>query len=1071
VSFKKVIVHLKLLSIFSKKKKINLVIESPEMLLNENLFKKSKSKKQTQFNIEQIKIKNGKLSFSTNDVSFRINNLNLRSVRNKDKIVYYLKAPFLEITLPIEKEYVKFHGRLSGKLFQQNESIEISSAYWKTDNFNIKLSGNMSNKKDIALTAIFSGNPETILYPLLKDFNISGFLSSRISIIKHYKKKLNIKAIFKSKYFHIGQENFTDLKGQGEWNNKDKKIGLKAYLHSSRLRSFMTVNTEYGKVIIKGNNFSAKKACKLISIHDAVPLNGIIDTGSIEINKKNVSGEVLIKEYKKKNYINEKEFNTDGLIDFNYNKETKITKFSSQRLKTEFGELAINGMYNSAKKSMTIKANAKISNMSAINKYSVFFIDLNLSRWHLKQGTGYFSLNLEKSKSKTIFDSQFLGKDFFTNGTTIDSLSLNIIKKGEPITGTILIKDRKLETKANIIINKGKTNINFLNVKGKSEKIFKILNIPSPTAGEIYGTCTYSQLNGGKQPFVKGHLNSKKLYLSTFQFNDVSCDFESDVDSLKLNNIDFVFKDGKGKANIFFDFLKLEYEIHGKASSVNLNKIYNEITGKGEIYFDGKGKFLINPIIVKYRFPNSSFYHNRFFSFEGQAKVFTNFEDFSLTTSGKIHNTNHKSNFLFELKKHQEQYSGNYNFNLSDIDLLIPWENNIGVIAINGYFNSNAKNKIINTGIANFSGKTLVLPSFSHAIENYSGFITFDNNNFTLESLKGTIGGGAVELNGNVHINDDGIQNAQLNLTGSRMLIFPMNRTQFNMDADISLKYNNKGLSLSGNMNILSGIWERETTEGISFYTSSNFSPEKADIIKNMKLNLKLTGKKNIQMNNSFGSVTGGFDLSIKGTPDSPVILGAIEGKTGEIYFSNSKFKLLKAKILFNNKLENNPEIIIKSEAFIKNYRIKFNINGTSESPILEFKSSPSLPTQEIFALISLGELFEKQKSIEFSSQIGSTYLLSNALMDKIQKRAKKFGIDLLRIDTRLSEFTTDNSPRITVGTTVLKNVLIVYSTNIAGLRREVVYFQYQLSPAISLIGMRNEAGRFSVDIRFRKKD
>ena len=302
------------------------------------------------------------------------------------------------------------------------------------------------------------------------------------------------------------------------------------------------------------------------------------------------------------------------------------------------------------------------------------------------------------------------------------------------------------------------------------------------------------------------------------------------------------------------------------------------------------------------------------------------------------------------------------------------------------------------------------------------------------------------------------------------MNVFPMNRTQFNLNADLSLKYSDEKLSLDGNINALSGTWEREIDEGISFYTSSKLSHERAEIFNNMEFNLKISGRKNIQMNNTFGSISGGFDLTLKGTPEAPVILGLIEGRSGDIFFSNSKFKLLKAKLLFNNRLENNPEIIVKSEAFVKNYRIKFNVKGTAEKMIPEFKSSPTLPEQEM-ALISLGELFEKQRSIEFSSQIGSTYLLSNALTDKIQKRAKKFGIDLLRIDTRLSNFSNDNAPRLTVGTAVLKDMLIVYSTNITGLRREVVYFQYQLSPAISLIGMRNEAGRFSVDIRFRKKD
>ncbi len=1037
------------------------------MILDKNLFKAAEGKKESLFSIEQIKIKNGKLVFKINKATIKVNNLNLTSVRNEEKIVYYIKTPFLEAEFPIQNSMVKFYGRFVGKLYQQNKNIELASANWKTENFNIRLSGIVSGKNGTAITANFSGNPEKILYPVLKEFNLSGFLSSRINITKKKKEALKLSGRFKSKSFYVGKEKFSNLRGEGNWSDSDKRVIIKGYMQSAKIRSFMTVNTEPPKTFIKVKNFPTAKAGKLVSIYSAIPLGGIIETGSVEIDKENILGEILIKNIES----GIADFNVDGIIDFNFKKKDKVTLFRSQRLKTEFGELAIEGMYNSKNKGLQINARAKISAMDGINKYSNFFIGLDLSRWNLKQGTGFFSLGLDKQSDQLRFDAQFLGKDFFTNGKTIDSLSMNMQKKSGLITGNIEIDDRALKTKALITISKNDTVLDFTEVNGKSEKIFKILNIPSPTVGNITGICKYIQPKGNVTPKIYGKIRSEELFLSGFKFTNVSCDFQSDIDSLSLKDVDFIFMDGKGNANIAFDFLKSEYELTGEVNDVNIKKVYNGLSGKGKIDFAGKGRFLLDPIIIKYNFSDIRFYEDKKFLFEGSAKVFTDFNDFSLVTDGEIRNLDFKSDFSFDLKKKREKYSGNYIFNIKDINLLIPWKNNIGEISIQGNIDTDKNNKFLNAGIANFKGKTLVIPDFSQAIEDYSGFITFDNNKFSLKSLMGTLGGGVVELNGFINLNEDGIDRAQLNLTGNKMLIFPMNRTQFDMGANLSLKYFEDQLSFDGDIKILSGIWEREIDEGISFFTSSKLSPDKADIIKNMTFNLRISGSKNIKMSNTFGRMTGGFDLTLKGTPETPIILGVIEGQSGEIYFSGNKFRLQKAKILFNNKFEINPEIIIKSEAFIKNYRIKFNVKGTADKPLPEFKSSPVLSPQEILTLISLGELFEKQRSIEFSSQKGSTYLINNALMDKIQKRAKKFGINLLRIDPSLSEFSTDNSPRLTVGTAILKDMLIVYSTNITGLRRQVYYFQYQLSPAISLIGMRNEAGRFSVDIRFRKKD
>jgi len=58
----------------------------------------------------------------------------------------------------------------------------------------------------------------------------------------------------------------------------------------------------------------------------------------------------------------------------------------------------------------------------------------------------------------------------------------------------------------------------------------------------------------------------------------------------------------------------------------------------------------------------------------------------------------------------------------------------------------------------------------------------------------------------------------------------------------------------------------------------------------------------------------------------------------------------------------------------------------------------------------------------------------------------------------------------LTVGTSIARNLLIVYSTNISSLRQEIYYLQYQLSPSISLIGMHNQDGNFSIDIRYRRR-
>jgi autotransporter translocation and assembly factor TamB len=165
------------------------------------------------------------------------------------------------------------------------------------------------------------------------------------------------------------------------------------------------------------------------------------------------------------------------------------------------------------------------------------------------------------------------------------------------------------------------------------------------------------------------------------------------------------------------------------------------------------------------------------------------------------------------------------------------------------------------------------------------------------------------------------------------------------------------------------------------------------------------------------------------------------------------------------------PLITIESEAFIQNYRIRFDIKGAASRAKPELVSSPPLPPQDILALVSLGEAFKRSGSQEISSQMGSTALITTELAKEIKNRANRLlGINLLRIDPMLKSQSSYNTSRLTIGTSITKNLIVVYSTNLSTTRQEIYYLQYQISPAVSLIYMKNEEGRYSIDLRLRKR-
>ena len=82
----------------------------------------------------------------------------------------------------------------------------------------------------------------------------------------------------------------------------------------------------------------------------------------------------------------------------------------------------------------------------------------------------------------------------------------------------------------------------------------------------------------------------------------------------------------------------------------------------------------------------------------------------------------------------------------------------------------------------------------------------------------------------------------------------------------------------------------------------------------------------------------------------------------------------------------------------------------------------------------------------------------------------------MLKIDpnivSNIAGASFENTSRLIVGKEISKDFLVVYATNFdfSSQRQQVLYLQYHISPLVSLIGMRNEEGQISLDIRFRKR-
>jgi hypothetical protein len=1081
VSFKEISAEVPFLSLFSKVKTVDIYIHKPRIIFDNSLLKKGKKRASPgAFKINKVNIIDGQLVFNAPKFHADLLKFDLKSFSRGPDTIYRLTSPHLKAVFPVSREPVTLEGQMLAEFREQEQGWKVSKFYWETRYAKINVNGRFFKNGRIALNAYSQGSPRQITEPLLDDLAIREFMYGSARISRSRDGLVSIEGTFDFNAFTINGEAFKDLGGRVSWDNKSKNFRVFVSFHDDRLTTRGSIIQDGKWVHVTASDISAAKIIRIIRIDDAVPLGGVLKKGKVAVKGRFFKGAAQL-EQDPGDLADPLRFNAAGKVEFTYNSKEKAASFSSRQIQAEFGRIDnLTGSVAPKKENqLAVNFNASVNEAAYLDKYTRHYINMDLDRWDLKKGDSTINLDVKKIGDVLFVESDILLRNFYSGGENIQWLSGHVSTRGDVTRGKLSINDKDLKGDARFIMDSsaGKDlKIHFDRVRGQSKKLLNILGVDLSLTGRMSGDFTYTDKTGMPASRVQGSFKAARVNFYDFDFENISGQLDYS-DSVTLENLAFNYMDGSGGGNVFINYDTRQFAVDGKIVAIDLQRMNNRFTGRGDIFFKGKGAFDKDPILFNYQSGDIYFFTDQFFFFFFEGKILTDFSSYRLETGGKILDRESVSPYTLRLTREEGQFGGDFQADIADINLLIPWGNNKGRMKINGQILTRANGKTRVEGHAAFDGKVLAFPNFPHALKNFSGDMIFTDLKFNLRSLQGKMGEGNVDVTGSLIIEQNRLETLRLLLTGRNMTLFPMDRTTFTLDADLELEYLNARdkLLLTGDLELISGLWEREIDEGINFNTNPSLSASSSSIMDMLEFDLNLVNKGDFQFSNAIGWGSGDFDLRLTGDIDFPVLRGTIEARGGKINFSGKTFDIIRGKLNFNDKFQNDPLINIESEAFIKNYRIKFAITGSASQPKPELQSSPPLPPRDILTLIAVGELFRRPTSSELSSQFGTgtTDLIASELTEQIKKRTKKiFGNYMLRIDPNISNITgtSVDASRLIVGKEISRDFLIVYSTDFSTKRQEVVYLQYQLSPSISLIGMRNEEGRISIDIRFRKR-
>ncbi|MBV8631975.1 MAG: translocation/assembly module TamB domain-containing protein [Silvibacterium sp.] len=380
------------------------------------------------------------------------------------------------------------------------------------------------------------------------------------------------------------------------------------------------------------------------------------------------------------------------------------------------------------------------------------------------------------------------------------------------------------------------------------------------------------------------------------------------------------------------------------------------------------------------------------------------------------------------------------------------------------------------TGQVRVTNVNVALQDFPNGLSQMNGTLQFDQDRLDVKTLTAVSGGGKLQLGGFITY-QQGLY-VDLTATGKDVRIRYPQGVSSMADAKLHLQGTQSSMQLSGSVTITRfAISSDLDLASLSSSTSTVTLPPNPNAPSNrLRLDIHILSAPQLDFQNSYAKLAGDVDLRIRGTLAQPSLLGHIAITEGNATFAGTKYELQRGDIYFTNPVRIEPLIDLTATARVEDYDITIGLNGTPSKLNPTFRSEPPLSEQDIFSLLAMGRTQEEQQIYSMQQQqagVNTTAdaLLGGALNATLSSRMQKlFGGGSVKIDPTFVSGVDNSTARITVEQHIAKDATLTYATNVNSTAQQFIQGQYNLTPTVSVLAVRDESGVFSLLVKIRRR-
>ncbi len=385
-------------------------------------------------------------------------------------------------------------------------------------------------------------------------------------------------------------------------------------------------------------------------------------------------------------------------------------------------------------------------------------------------------------------------------------------------------------------------------------------------------------------------------------------------------------------------------------------------------------------------------------------------------------------------------------------------------------------------GRLRFSNGSFYLRGLPNGIEQVNGTILFDRTRATIEEFSSRTGGGNLKLSGFIGFGgEDWVYHLQVTAEKVR-LRYPVG-VSTQLSAQLDLTGSSTRSMLSGEVTVVRAAFHPNTDLGSILSEAATVRPTTAfsnPFLQGMQFDVHVTTAPRAEFLTSLTrDLELQADLSVRGSPSRPVVLGRVGLNRGVIQFFGNRYTITQGEVRFYNPVKIEPVLAMDLETRVRGYTVMITFTGPLDKLNFSYQSDPPLQSQEIIALLTVGRtpgyarMANRGTSATDQSflRAGGNSLLGQALAAPVSSRLQRFfGVSRIKIDPQLTG--VDNTPEthVTIEQQISRGITLTYVTNLARTQQQIVRVEWNFHPYWSVYAVRDSNGVFGMDFVYRRR-